>query len=95
MTAVVGMRELARNSKIIEQYDYLDIEDQKTHEYKGLLISPKYAKEFKALLEERIASEKKNELDELMQFVGMCDGDTVNMTSAEIQTQKRDKYFDK
>ncbi len=93
MTMTVGMRELARNSKILDQYDYVDVEDKKTHEYKGLFISPKYAEEFKKLLEKKIANEKQQELDELMQFVGMCHGDTKNMTSKEIKASKRAKYY--
>jgi len=51
MTTTVGIRELSRNSKLLEQYDYVDVEDKKTHEYKGLFISPKYADEFKKYLE--------------------------------------------
>jgi hypothetical protein len=94
MTAVVGMRELSRNTKLLEQYDYVDVEDKKTHEYKGLFISPKYADEFKKLLEKKILSAKQNELNELMKFVGMSAGDTKQMTAQEIRTSKKDKYID-
>ncbi len=70
MTTTVGMRELARNSNILDKYDYVDVEDKKTHEYKGLFISPKYAKEFKKLLEKKIFEERQKELEEIMQFAG-------------------------
>lgn len=70
MTITVGMRDLARNSNILDGYDYVDVEDKKTHEYKGLFISPKYAKEFKDFLEEKIAKDKQQELDDIMQFAG-------------------------
>ncbi len=70
MTTTVGMRDLARNSNILDGYDYVDVEDKKTHEYKGLFISPKYADEFKALLKKKISQEKRDKIDEIMQFAG-------------------------
>ncbi len=70
MTTTVGIRELSRNSKLLEQYDYVDVEDKKTHEYKGLFISPKYADEFKKYLDKKISKEKQTQLDEIMQFMG-------------------------
>ena len=59
MTMKVGMRELARNSNILDGYDYIEVEDKKTHEYKGLFISPKYADEFKSFLEDRYLKKHK------------------------------------
>ena len=70
MTTTVGIRELARNSKLLEQYDYVDVEDKKTHEYKGLFISPKYADEFKKLLEKKISRSMQEKLDEIEKFAG-------------------------
>lgn len=92
MTIKVGIRELGRNSNILDDYDYVDVEDQKTHEYKGLFISPKYAEDFKIFLEAKISKQKQEALDEIMQFVGMCNGDTQNMTSQEIKASKKAKY---
>ena len=66
----VGIRELSRNSNILDGYDYVDVEDKKTHEYKGLFISPKYADEFKKYLDKKISKEKQTQLDEIMQFMG-------------------------
>ena len=70
MTMKVGMRELARNSNILDGYDYVEVEDKKTHEYKGLFISPKYADEFKAFLEEKIAKNMQEKLDRIEEFAG-------------------------
>ena len=70
VTIKVGMRELARNSNILDGYDYVEVEDKKTHEYKGLFISPKYADEFKAFLEEKISAEHQLKLDRLMKYAG-------------------------
>ncbi len=70
MTMKVGIRDLARNSNILDGYDYIEVEDKKTHEYKGLFISPKYAEEFKSFLEKKEAKAIQEQLDEIMQFVG-------------------------
>jgi len=66
----IGIRELARNSNILADHDYVDVEDKKTHEYKGLFISPKYADEFKRFLKNKISKELRKQLDEINQFAG-------------------------
>lgn len=68
MTTKIGIRELARNSNMLDGYDY--VEDKKTHEYKGLFISPKYADEFKAFLEDKISKELEKNLIELKDTQG-------------------------
>ena len=70
MTMKVGMRDLARNSNLLDGYDYVDVEDKKTHEYKGLLTSPKYAQEIKEFLENKLANEKQKKIDRIMKFAG-------------------------
>ena len=70
MTMKVGIRELARNSNILDGFDYIEVEDKKTHEYKGLFISPKYADEFKIFLEDKLSQEIKEKLDEIEKFSG-------------------------
>lgn len=66
----IGMRELARNSNILDGYDYVDVEDKKIHEYKGLFVSPKYAEEFKAFLEDKETKLKQEKIDRLMKYAG-------------------------
>ena len=95
MTMVAGMRELARNSNILDGYDYIDIEDKKTHEYKGLLISPKYADEFRAFLDEKISSEIQEQLDEIEMFAGKGEIHERfnNLTSSQIREKiAKEKY---
>lgn len=89
----IGIRELVRNSKIIENYDYIEIEDKKTHEKKGLLISPKYADEFKKLLDKKISQAKQAKVDRIMQFAGIADGEFTNLASKDIKKIKADKYL--
>jgi len=70
MTMKVGMRELSRNLNILDKYDYVEVEDKKTHEYKGLFISPKYANEFKSFLDDKVSAQIQEQLDEVKKFAG-------------------------
>ncbi len=87
MTMKVGMRELARNSNILDGYDYVEVEDKKTHEYKGLFISPKYADEFKAFLDDKIDKKVQAKLDRLMKYAGKGEVHERfnNLTSSQIR----------
>ncbi len=84
----MSIRELTRSGSKIADYDYIDIEDRKSHEYKGVLISAKYADDVKAFLEKKIAKEKQKKLDEIMQFAGILSGATENMSVQEIKAKK-------
>ena len=42
MTAKVGIRDIVRNFSMLDKYDYIEIEDKKTHKIKGMFISDKY-----------------------------------------------------
>ncbi|MCD6173602.1 MAG: hypothetical protein J7J96_07405 [Sulfurimonas sp.] len=87
MTILVGMRELARNLNILDGYDYVDVEDKKTHEYKGLFVSPKYADEFKSFLEDKISKEHQVKLDRIMKYAGKgrVHERFNNLTSSQIK----------
>jgi len=88
----IGVRDISRNINYLQNYDYIDIEDKKTKEYKGLLVSSKYADLIKEFLKKKIAQERQKELDEIMQFAGIASGDTKNMSVQEIKAKKIDRY---
>ncbi len=90
MITTIGVRDISRNINLLQNYDYLDIEDKKTKEYKGLLISAKYADEIKVFLKKKLQKERQKELDEIMQFAGIASGDTKNMTIQEIKEKRVD-----
>lgn len=92
MTAIIGIRDIARNIDNLAKYDYVEIEDKKTHEQKGLFVSVKYAKELKEILDKKIQEDSKKEIEELTRFIGVYDGDTENRSSQEIKTLKGNKY---
>lgn len=91
----VSIRELSRNSNIFTQYNYIDIEDKKTKEYKGIFVSSQYAQLVKEFLQKTIAKEKQKKLSAIMKFSGSMNGDTQNMSSQEIQSSRKTDYYDK
>jgi hypothetical protein len=91
MTMTVGISELARNSNILDGYDYVDVEDKKTHEYKF----PKYAEEFKIYLEDKVTKKKQEKIERLMKFAGTCAIHEWfnNLTSSQIREKvAKEKY---
>ncbi|PHS36841.1 MAG: hypothetical protein COB07_11995 [Sulfurovum sp.] len=95
MTTTMSIRELTRNGSMFAEYDYIDIEDRKSHEYKGVFISAKYADEVKDFLEKKLAKEKKEKLDRIMKFSGK--GSIYKrfegLSSSEIREKKAKEQY--
>jgi len=87
---IIGMRDLVRNSNILDGHDYVDVEDKKTHEYKGLFVSPKYIDDVKNFIEEKIKQEKQEKLDKIMRFSGSIEIDSkyLDMSSNELRKSR-------
>ena len=96
MTAKMSIRDLTRSGSSLLEYDYIDIEDKKAHEYKGVFVSNKYADEVKEFLDEKIEREQKKVLQELMQFAGSntLREECKDMTSNELRSARHKKYDD-
>jgi hypothetical protein len=92
MTTTVGIRDLIRKSKILEEYDYVDVEDKRSHTYKGLFVSPKYADELKSYLKKRIKEEKRKAIYDVMQFAGVMTSEFGEKSVQELTEEKRKKY---
>ena len=86
----MSIRELTRNGSMFGEYDYINIEDKKSHEYKGVFISSKYADIVKDFLKKEIIKDKKNKLDDIMPFAGIMDGETNNLSMQELKSHKKD-----
>lgn len=95
MTTTMSIRELTRNGSMFGEYDYIDIEDRKSHEYKGVFISAQYADEVKKFLEKKFAKEKQEKLDRIMEFAGK--GSIYkrfeNLTASEIREKKAQEQY--
>ena len=70
MTTTMSIRELTRNGNMFGKYDYIDIEDKKSHEYKGVFVSAAYAEEVKKFLEEKLAKEREAKLERIRKYAG-------------------------
>ena len=89
MTKRIGIRELTRNPSILEMFDYVEIEDKKTKKSKGLFVSPRYAGELKAYLDEKIRRQKEEALDAVMRYAGKgkIDERYTGMQGARLREQ--------
>ena len=70
MTAKIGVRELTRNFNILENYDYVEVEDKKTHTARGLFVSVDFAEEVKQYIDKKLKASKQLALDEMMELAG-------------------------
>ncbi len=87
MTKKIGIRELARNTKILDEYDLIEIEDKKSKELKGLFVSAKWAK----WVEEQIEKERQRRIDKILQFAGIGDGESVGLSAKEIRKKRAEE----
>ncbi len=92
MTKKIGVRELARNIKILDEYDLIEIEDKKSKKSKGIFVSNKYADEIKKLIEEKEKKEKERKLNRILQFAGILEGEIPDVPYSQLRAMKREKY---
>jgi cytochrome P450 len=87
MTTTIGIRDLARSSSVLKDFDYVSIEDKKTHKRKGLMVSDQYADEVEKYLKKIIAKKQQQDIDDIMKFAGSCtiDEKYQNMDSRELR----------
>ena len=88
----MSIRELTRNGRMFEKYDYIDIEDRKTHDYKGVFIPARYADDVKEYLNAKLLKQKQDQVEGIIKFAGIADGDTANKSIQDIMKKKQDRY---
>ncbi len=69
VTTKLGIRDITRNFSILDNYDYVKIEDKKAHKTKGFFVSQKYADEVKKLLEKKKRKDKIEKFNKLMEYI--------------------------
>jgi hypothetical protein len=69
-TSRLGVREITRNFNILENYDYVEIEDKKTHVLKGLFVSAELLNDVKAFIDAKLQTKQRDEIDDMMQLMG-------------------------
>lgn len=88
-TTTISIRELSRRGKELSSYDFVDIEDKKSKQYRGVFISPQHAEEVKKFLEGKLKKEKKERLKRVMKFSGMAKGEFGGKTVQSIKSEKK------
>jgi len=85
MTTKVSVRELVRNSNILKEYDFVEVEDKKSKKLRGIFISPKLADEFKEFLEAKEQQEIQKKVDALNTLVPLPSGSLKDETIQSIK----------
>ncbi len=85
MTTSMSIRDLTRSGPVLMDYDYIDIEDKKSNEYKGVFV-PKYlAAEVKEFIETKLKEQKEQKRQSILKFAGIAKGDTKGIGVKEIK----------
>lgn len=94
MPITIGMRDLVRDSSILTQHDLIDIEDKRTHQYKGVFVSAAHAQKVKDFVKQSIEAKKQKRLDAIMSVAGSLTIDPKynNMTSKQLRRTRAEKY---
>jgi hypothetical protein len=83
MTKRIGIRELTRNSSILDEADYIEIVDKKTKKLKGAFISEKYLDGVKSFIEEKEKLDRKNRFEKMLKL----------LSDIEIEDRFKDKSY--
>ncbi len=89
MTTRMSVRDLTRSGSTLFDYDYIDIEDKKANEYKGVFIPRQFADDVKAFLNNKISQERKANVDEMMKFSGILNGETGDSSIQALKALKQ------
>jgi hypothetical protein len=92
MTKTMSIRDLTRNGSMLTEYDYIDIEDKKTHDYKGVFVPSRHAGEVKDFLDAKLMKKKTDELAGILQFAGIADGELGEKSIQDLMEQKKSRY---
>lgn len=67
-------------------------EDKKSHQYKGIFVPDRYAKEVKELIDRKTLLLKEKQKASLLKHAGTADGDIAEKSIQELKTDKKDRY---
>ena len=95
MSMKVGIRELVRDTSILDKYDYIEIEDKKTHKSKGIFVSEKYAKDIQEFIENKHNEDIQRQLQEIEKYAGTCEVHERfnNLTSSQIKQKIAEEKY--
>ena len=70
MSRRLGVRDVTRNFSILYEYDYVEIEDKKTKQIKGMFVSERYIDDVKAFIEAKKEEEMRQKMEEIRRLAG-------------------------
>lgn len=91
MHTTMSIRDLTRSGSLLQDYDYIDIEDKKSHEYKGVFVPQKYADDIKHYLAKKLEKETNQKVDSILQFAGIMEGESEGKSIQELKARKEEK----
>ncbi len=83
----ISINDLVNNSNILEKYDYIEIEDKKTHKLKGVFISGKTVDEFKKYLKKQKQKNIQEKLESFNKIIPMPAGSLANKSIQSIKSE--------
>ncbi len=92
MITTLSIRELTRSGKILLDYDYIEIEDKKSHHYKGVFVPDRYAGEVKEFIDRKLLLQKQKKKESILQYSGIADGDFGEKSIQDLREEKKVKY---
>ncbi len=97
MAIQIGIRDLVRDSSILQGHDYVEVMDKRKNEFKGLFVSAAYADEFKKFLDKKIMKKHLEKLNRIKKYTGSgsIDKSFDNLTTSEIKSKIARKKYDK
>ena len=91
MHTTMSIRDLTRSGSRLQEYDYIDIEDKKSHAFKGVFVPERYADEVKRFMEKKLKAQGDARVDAVMEFVGILDGETGERSIQELKASKEQR----
>lgn len=91
MHTTMSIRDLGRSGPRLQEFDYIDLEDKKSHEPKGVFIPERYAAEVRNYMEEKLKARGEARVASVMAFAGMLDGETKGQSIQELKAKKEER----
>ena len=97
MTTKMSIRELTRNGNMMGEYDYIEIEDRKSHAFKGIFVPATHADAVKAFLDKKIAEERAQKLAKIEKYAGKgsIQKRFGGLSASELRRQKAIEQYGK
>ncbi len=88
MTTSMSIRDLTRSGSALMNYDYIDIEDKRSNEYKGVFVPKHLATEVKEFINSKLQEQKERKKRSILKFAGIAKGETKGMSIQELKALK-------